>query len=73
MNNKNTFITFVLNGQEYSTSDRLTLLQILNYFDFNSSLVVLEYNNFICNKRNWNKILIKNHDKIEIVTIVGGG
>lgn len=73
MDNKNTFITFVLNGQEYWTSDRLTLLQILNYFDFNSSLVVLEYNNFICNKRNWNKILIKNNDKIEIVTIVGGG
>jgi sulfur carrier protein len=73
MDNKNTFITFVLNGQEYCTSDCLTLLQILNYFDFNSSLVVLEYNNFICNKRNWNKILIKNHDKIEIVTIVGGG
>ena len=35
--------------------------------------LVLEYNNFICNKKEWTKIFITNNDKIEIVTIVGGG
>jgi thiamine biosynthesis protein ThiS len=34
---------------------------------------VIEYNNVICNKKNWDKIFITNDDKIEIVTIVGGG
>ena len=66
-------ITFFVNGEEYSSTNEISLLDLLNYFDYNSSLLVLEYNNFICNKKNWDKILILNNDKIEIVTIVGGG
>ena len=65
--------TFFVNGQEYYTINTISLQDLLNYFDYNSSLLVLEYNNFICNKKNWDKILISDHDKIEIVTIVGGG
>ena len=51
----------------------LTIFELINYFNYNTSLLVLEYNNLICNKKNWNKIFIQNNDKIEIVTIVGGG
>ena len=64
---------FTLNGHKYFTTSKLTLLDLIEYFNYNSSLLVLEYNNFICNKNNWNSIFIKNNDKIEIVTIVGGG
>ena len=64
---------FFLNGQQYFSESKLTILDIINYFDYKTSLFVLEYNNLICNKKNWNRIYIKNNDKIEIVTIVGGG
>jgi thiamine biosynthesis protein ThiS len=64
---------FFLNGEKYWTNDCITILQLINYFNYNSSLLVLEYNNSICNKKNWNKIYLHNNDKIEIVTIVGGG
>lgn len=64
---------FFLNGQKFCTENNLTILDVTNYFDYNTSLFVLEYNNLICNKKNWNQIFIQNHDKIEIVTIVGGG
>ena len=64
---------FFLNGEKYFTKQELTLLAIIKYFNYNTSLLVLEYNNLICTKTNWNKIFIKNSDKIEIVTIVGGG
>ena len=64
---------FFFNGQEYSTNHDLTILELVQYFDYNTSLLVLEYNNFICSKKNWNNIYINNNDKIEIVTIVGGG
>ena len=67
----NTF--FTLNGYKYFTTSKLTLLDLIKYFNYNSSLLVLEYNNFICNKNNWNSIFIRYNDKIEIVTIVGGG
>jgi len=64
---------FLLNGQRYSTNYNLTLLELIQYFNYNTSLLVLEYNSLICNKKNWNSIFITNNDKIEIVTIVGGG
>jgi sulfur carrier protein len=64
---------FHLNGQTYLTSYPLTLLELLMYFNYDKSLLVLEYNNLICNQENWNRIAIQNEDKIEIVTIVGGG
>jgi sulfur carrier protein len=64
---------FFLNGQEYFTEFELTILQLLEYFNYNPSILVLEYNNSICNKNHWNNIYIKNNDKIEMVTIVGGG
>jgi thiamine biosynthesis protein ThiS len=65
--------TFLCNGQEYYTDDNLTILDLLKYFNYNSGLLVLEYNSFICNKKNWDNILISSNDSIEIVSIVGGG
>ena len=67
------FNYFVLNGHRYVTDYNLTLLELIEYFNYNTSLLVLEYNSLICKKKNWDKIFIKNNDKIEIVTIVGGG
>ena len=64
---------FFLNGEEFFSYKVLNLLDIIEYFNYNSSLLVLEYNNFICPKEKWNKIFINDKDKIEIVTIVGGG
>lgn len=64
---------FFLNGDPYFTKCELTIFELITYFNYNTSLFVLEYNNKICEKRNWDKILLKNNDKIEIVTIVGGG
>nr|YP_010134013.1 thiamine biosynthesis protein S [Tryblionella apiculata]QWM93502.1 thiamine biosynthesis protein S [Tryblionella apiculata] len=64
---------FFLNGQSYYIKKTVTLFDIIIYFNYNDSLLVLEYNNLICNKKNWKNISITNQDKIEIVTIVGGG
>ena len=66
-------IYFYLNGQTYMTDSSLSLLDLIVYFNYNKSLLVIEYNNVIWNKKNWDKIFITNDDKIEIVTIVGGG
>ena len=65
--------TFFLNGQKYITSETITLLDLINYFGYNKSLLVIEYNEFICKNTEWDKIKIQKNDKIEIVTIVGGG
>ena len=64
---------FFLNGQKYFIDSELTILELIKYFNYNALLLVLEYNNSIFDKKNWNRTFIKNNDKIEIVTIVGGG
>ena len=64
---------FFVNGHEFYTEINITLLDLISYFNYATSLFVLEYNNSICDKTQWEKIFITNNDKIEIVTIVGGG
>lgn len=64
---------FLLNGELYYTNQNITLLNLITYFSYNDSLLVLELNKLICNKTKWKSILITNQDKIEIITIVGGG
>ena len=65
--------TFFFNGNEYFTKSSITLVDLLNYFDYKTSIFVVEYNQFICNKKNWKNITIQPNDTIEIITIVGGG
>lgn len=67
------YINFFLNGQQYRTYNILTLQIILNYLNYKSNIFIVEYNNMICNQNNWKNQKISNNDKIEIITIVGGG
>lgn len=64
---------FFLNGISYYVNQNLSLFDLIIYFDYNESLLVLEHNNLICNKKTWKQIFVKDQDNIEIVTIVGGG
>jgi sulfur carrier protein len=64
---------FLLNGEIYYTKQEINLFDLLVYFNYNNTLLVLEYNKTICNKTNWNSIFLQDQDKIEVVTIVGGG
>jgi sulfur carrier protein len=68
-----TKITFFFNGKEYYSEIKINLNQLVNYFSYNTDVLIIEYNNFICNRQNWDNIFIKNNDRIEIITIVGGG
>lgn len=64
---------FSLNGQSYYTTQNLTLFDIIIYFNYNNSLFVLELNQLVYNKKKWHQTFIKNGDKLEVISIVGGG
>mgnify|MGYP000494810554 CR=1 FL=1 len=68
-----TFITFSLNGQKYKLFEKITLSDLINYFNYTEEIFVIEYNNIICHQKNWNKVKLSENDNIEIITIVGGG
>ena len=64
---------FLLNGETYYVQKNINIFDLITYFNYSTTLLVLEYNKSICDKRNWKDIFIQNNDKIEVVTIVGGG
>ena len=64
---------FSINGEVYYTSKHLTLLDIIIYFNYNDTLLVLELNQLVFNKNQWQQTFINNQDQLEIVSIVGGG
>ena len=64
---------FSLNGQYYYTTQDLTILDIIIYFNYQDSLLVLELNQWVCNKTKWSHTVITNYDTLEIISIVGGG
>ena len=64
---------FSLNGQCYYIEQDINIFDLVTYFNYNDHLLVLEHNNLVRHKKDWKDIFIKDQDKIEIVTIVGGG
>jgi sulfur carrier protein len=64
---------FFLNNEEYTIDTKISLYDLVLYFNYNESLLVLEYNQIIFDKTQWKNTFIRDLDKIEIVTIVGGG
>ncbi|QXE46101.1 sulfur carrier protein ThiS (plastid) [Nitzschia inconspicua] len=67
------FKHFLLNGETYRIDHDISLFDLLTYFNYNDSLLVLEHNHLICEKNKWKTTFIQHSDVIEIVTIVGGG
>ncbi len=64
---------FFLNNEKYRIESTISLYDLIKYFDYNESLLVLEYNQVIFNKTHWKTTFVQDSDEIEIVTIVGGG
>lgn len=64
---------FFLNGSQFSSNKDLTLNDIIDYFNYKNSLFVIEYNNLICDRTKLSTIKINYNDRIEFITIVGGG
>ena len=64
---------FILNGYNFCINNDLTIYEILQYFNYQNDLFIVEYNDLISNRNDWSKIKITSNDKIEIITSVGGG
>ena len=64
---------FFLNNEKYIIDQDISLSDLITYFNYNESLLVLEYNQVIFNKTHWETTFVQDLDEIEIVTIVGGG
>ncbi len=61
----------LLNGTLYSLTSGKKLVDILKKLNFSSGAVAV--NNAIVHKEDFNKVILNNNDKVDIVHVVGGG
>jgi sulfur carrier protein len=66
-------IELQVNGEAHTCSPQTTLPQLLVQMGLNPRLLAVEYNGEILHRQFWDQTEIKANDRLEIVTIVGGG
>lgn len=66
-------ITLQVNGETTPCPAALPLPALLAHLGFNPRLVAVEYNGEILHRQFWETTTMGQGDRIEVVTIVGGG
>lgn len=66
-------ITLQVNGELFTCADQTPLLDALATLNFNPRLIAIEYNGEILHRQFWETQVLGAGDRLEIVTIVGGG
>lgn len=65
--------TIFVNGEAFNCSCTMSLYDLLIHLGFQISSIVVEYNKEIINNSKFSSILLVDRDKVEVITIVGGG
>nr|QVY58242.1 thiamine biosynthesis protein S [Eucheuma denticulatum] len=68
-----TYNTIFINGQAFNCIYSMSLQDLVLYLDFDINTIIVEYNQQIVSKELFDKIFFKHQDRLEVVTIVGGG
>lgn len=62
-----------LNGKETEISEGIILTDLLKEKGLEPERVVVEYNRNIAGKEEWDNIVLKENDTLEVLRFVGGG
>ena len=65
-----------VNGKEKKIeleNEQVLLSRILEFLGYKQNTIVVEVNDLIINSKKWENEIIKEGDRLEIVSIVGGG
>jgi sulfur carrier protein len=66
-------IDIQVNGKLFNCPDGTKILELFPQLGFNPRLIAVEYNGEILHRQFWPNTYLKNGDRLEVVTIVGGG
>ena len=69
----NAMISVQVNGERQACPSNLLLPGLLTQLKLNPRLIAIEYNDEILHRQFWEATQIEEGDRLEIVTIVGGG
>ena len=65
-----------VNGKEKNIeleNEKALLSRTLEYLGYKPNTIVVEVNDLIINSKKWEDAILKDGDRLEIVSIVGGG
>lgn len=68
-----TNISLQINGEPFNCAEPISLQFLLNYLDLNSERVAIELNDSLLPSPLFLSTYLSDKDKLEIITIVGGG
>lgn len=66
-------IEIQVNGESHTCSPQTGLPDLLTQLNLNPRLIAVEYNGEILHRQYWTNTQMQSGDRLEIVTIVGGG
>ncbi|WP_218082154.1 sulfur carrier protein ThiS [Anthocerotibacter panamensis] len=66
-------LTLTLNGKPHQITTDLTVRALLAELQLPEQLVVIEYNGDILHRQHWGETQVQEGDRLEVVTVVGGG
>jgi len=62
----------LINGAEHDYAS-MTITDVLDKLNVNAKMLVVEVNEVIIQQKQYDEMMLKKDDKIEIVSFVGGG
>lgn len=66
-------INIILNGTPQAIPDSFTITQLIETLRLPTQGIALAINDSVIPKSQWTHVILKNSDKIEMITIVQGG
>ncbi len=66
-------MVITINGETKEIGQEVNLSDLLKFFALPQERIAVELNKEVVRKKDWETILVKDADKIEIVHFVGGG
>jgi len=69
----NLYFKVLINGEPFNCDSSMSIRDILVYLNIDLNKVIIEYNKKVINCLQFDQILMNEGDKLEIITIVGGG
>ena len=73
MTNATNKINIEVNGETQICTAATPLPELLKQLELNLRLIAVEYNGEILHRQYWDNTTMQSGDRLEIVTIVGGG
>ena len=62
-----------LNGKKVDIKTNYSIFDLLKKYNLSNKKVAIEHNGIIIPKINYKKKFLKNKDRVEVVTFIGGG